>query len=80
MHALFFANRGGGDGAPTAAFFMDLTDDEAVAALLISLFFADDLVPTVLSFLRFFFAEDLGASGEVDMSRSGAWKSLTAAT
>ena len=76
MQALFLASLDGGKGSPGAAFFRDLTGEEAVAALELLLFLAGDSTApaaeaTVPFFLRFF-TEDLGSSGEVDILRSGS--------
>lgn len=77
MHALFLASLGCGGSAFGMAFFPDFTAEELVTALGALAFLTDifdELVVPLL--LRFLLAEDLGASGDVDMSRSGS--SLTA--
>jgi hypothetical protein len=58
---------------------------DADASCVFLLFFADDfrlaLGETTSSlFLRFLLVEDFGASGEVDMSKSGSRNSFAAAT
>ena len=69
---------GGSDGSRAGARFRDFVGE--MGSLAILLFLADDL-PLALAkseptpFLRFFVA-DLGASGEVDMSRSGSLVSI----
>lgn len=83
MQALFFASRFDGVSSFGTAFFREIVGDAARAAFLF--FFAVDfvvsLVIEVLSWLlRFFFAGDWGASGEVDMSRPGSWTSSSIAT
>lgn len=85
MHALFLASLGGGDGTLDVAFFFDFTGDETGAASEVLPFFADVFNEPATGaamplLLRFFFAEDLGASDEVDMSRSGSWNSSPTAT
>ena len=73
MHALFLASLGGGDGCFGTAFSCDFTGVETVLALAVSPFFVDDFEGpgSVPLLLRFLLAEDLGASGEVDILRSG---------
>ncbi len=55
---------------PQLSFY--LIGNEIVVALAVLLSFADGFVLIVPSFLRFVFAENLRASSEVDMSRSGS--------
>ena len=85
MQALFLASPGGSEGSLAVAFFRDLTGKEAAVVLAFLSFFAEVFVftsgeVTVPLFLRFFLTEDLGASGEVDMSRSGSWYPLSIGT
>lgn len=80
MQALFLPSLGGGDGSSNADTFLE----EALAAFGVLVFFPFDFLlgsvdgPVPL-LLRFRFTEDLGASGEVDMSRFGSWNASPSA-
>lgn len=83
MQALPGAGSDGGDGSLTGAFFLDLVGDAGDLAFLL---FLVDGFRTVLGEvtapfpLCLFFVDELGASGDVDMSISGSPKSLSAST
>jgi hypothetical protein len=75
MHAFPLTGIGGGDGSRIWVFLRDAWGERA--SLLFLAFFADDLridsgEAAEAFFLRLFFVAALGASGDVDISRSGS--------
>jgi hypothetical protein len=82
MHALPLTGTGGGDGSLIGVFFRDLVGDATCFDFLpLSVVFRLDSGDAAAPFfLRFFLAEDFGASGDVDMSRSESLNSSSTAT
>lgn len=76
MQALFLASLCGCEGSFEAAFFLNLTGDETEAVLeaffLACAFFEFTAIEVAALLPRFFFAEDFGASGDMDLSRAGS--------
>lgn len=75
MQACFLGSLGNGDGSLWTAVLRELGDERAPFDFL--LFFVDALNVVSMGteapvFFRDFFVEDLGASGDVDMSISGS--------